>query len=1089
MVKVRGKMKPDWGKATPARAHAYLYNERGLSRENANAFVENNRKASASELEKLRKKKPEMGTDLDEFEEKTAEWQSKMDEAQRLLDYWNGVREIQNAIQRKENERRAAEEAARHEKAVAQAQSDFEARKKAEEERKAVGNENPMPAITEKWNGSVKIDGHNDEVVLPNGGTIKGHYVLHESGASSPSHDPETWQKTDGFPMDANDNSVNDRDYERDNDAQQHTQSIARNYDQRALQNVPVVSKDGVVLSGNGRTMAGQLAARDNTDAAYVNYLKEYAHKFGFTPEQVEGMQHPRVSFVPDEAMPYTAETFAKFNQQDMKSQNKTEQAVKLGKTVGDDVFKGIVRTINGYETLGDFYNDANASLSAVYDLHRAGVIPQAQLAEMVDGVRGQEKLSAIGREFLENMLIGKAFAANPDVVRMLTSEPFMRKAIITALGEIADNIAIGVKWSLQQELADAVKLCYDARKEGAKHGDIVSIYAKQGVLFADPDQLQTVADFNNATMLMLADALNDKRVTILKITIQLYNNDARESAAGKTDMFAGGIRSREAILRDVINFIRKNYGKGKEIEAARAAAVERRKADSVQQNGTPQAGGGGSENTGGSGRGTEETPTLTHDEAISIIAQMEERANVAPEVELTIENWDAQFGEDGRVVTPIGEVKKGENQFTKLMRQGREGKLGMVKPTLETPDVIIEDASEAKDGDVAERKSSYVFVKAFKKSDGSRYYYFTSVTVSKDGKKVVISNQEKRKNAIANLLTNGKLVWKHADDVSAASDVKQGLYSSQGNMSDPTTEGTDAPQTNVLSTSKGKANSSTSQAKGEKVAENQSSSGVQAALEAAEQDTNTEPTEAQKQAGNYKKGHVKIDGFDVTIENPRGSVRSGKDADGKEWEQTMHNTYGYIRGTEGVDGDHIDVFFSEDPSHGDVFVVDQVNKDGNFDEHKVMYGFPDIESARKAYLANYEDGWTGLGAITPVSKEEFKKWVQSSRRKTKPFAEYSSVKPLGDTQLGEQPNKPTVNDGEDYVSAAERIAREDDVKRTAAHFAMETREEAAAFDRRVGEMSDLELLSYITADGTGDVNKAHHPSVYDEYDYRHGDE
>ena len=986
----------DWQATTPERAHTYIFNEAGLTRSEGNEFIAAQIQAAQAALRKASSANlPKIGTSINKYNEAKAKRQGKIDEAQRVLDYWNGVREIQNAIQREENERRAADDAVRHDEAVAAAQAEYEARKQAEEERKAVGNENPMPAITEKWNNATKVDGHSDEIMLPDGTPLKGHYVLHESGASSPSHNPETWQKTDGFPMDANDNSVNDRDYERDNDAQQHTQSIARNYDQRALQNVPVVSKDGVVLSGNGRTMAGQLAARDNTDAAYVNYLKEYAHKFGFTPEQVEGMQHPRVSFVPDEAMPYTAETFAKFNQQDMKSQNKTEQAVKLGKTVGDDVFKGIVRTINGYETLGDFYNDDNASLGAVYDLHRAGVIPQAQLAEMVDGIRGQEKLSAIGREFLENMLIGKAFAANPDVVRMLTSEPFMRKAIITALGEIADNIAIGRGYSLQQELADAVKLCYDARKEGAKHGDIVSIYAKQGVLFADPDQLQTVADFNNATMLMLADALNDKRVTILKITIQLYNNDARESAAGKTDMFAGGIRSREAILRDVINFIRKNYGKGKEIEAARAAAVERRKADSVQQNGTPPAGGGGSENTGGSGRGTEETPTLTHDEAISIIAQMEERANVAPEVELTIENWDAQFGEDGRVVTPIGEVKMGENQFTKLMRQGREGKLGMVKPTLETPDVIIEDASEAKDGDVAERKSSYVFVKAFKKSDGSRYYYFTSVTVSKDGKEVVISNQEKRKNAIANLLTNGKLVWKHADDVSAASDVKQGLYSSQGNMSDPTTEGTDAPQTNVLSASKGKANSSTLQAKGEKVAENQSSSGVQAALEAAEQDTNTEPTEAQKQAGNYKKGHVKIDGFDVTIENPRGSVRSGKDADGKEWEQTMHNTYGYIRGTEGVDGDHIDVFFSEDPSHGDVFVVDQVNKDGNFDEHKVMYGFPDIESARKAYLANYEDGWTGLGAITPVSKEEFKKWVQSSHRKTKPFADYKNVKKL----------------------------------------------------------------------------------------------
>ena len=120
------------------------------------------------------------------------------------------------------------------------------------------------------------------------------------------------------------------------------------------------------------------------------------------------------------------------------------EQTVKLGKTVGDDVFKGIVATINGYDTLGDFYNDANASLGEVYKLNRAGIISQAQLAEMVDGVRGQEKLSAVDREFLENMLIGKAFAANPNVVRMLTSERSMRRPVITALGEIAESISIG---------------------------------------------------------------------------------------------------------------------------------------------------------------------------------------------------------------------------------------------------------------------------------------------------------------------------------------------------------------------------------------------------------------------------------------------------------------------------------------------------------------------------------------------------------------------------------------------------------------------------------------------------------------------
>ena len=152
---------------------------------------------------------------------------------------------------------------------------------------------------------------------------------------------------------------------------------------------------------------------------------------------------------------------------------------------------------------------------------------------------------------------------------------------------------------------------------------------------------------------------------------------------------------------------------------------------------------------------------------------------------------------------------------------------------------------------------------------------------------------------------------------------------------------------TQILSTSKVSEKSVTEKGKGEKVADKEKTNELQDAVSAAEAEVNTNPTEAQKEAGNYKKGHLKIDGFDVSIENPKGSVRSGTDASGNKWEQTMNNSYGYIRGTEGVDGDHIDVFFSEDPSQGDVFVVDQVNEDGTFDEHKVMYGFPDMESAK----------------------------------------------------------------------------------------------------------------------------------------------
>ena len=163
-----------------------------------------------------------------------------------------------------------------------------------------------------------------------------------------------------------------------------------------------------------------------------------------------------------------------------------------------------------------------------------------------------------------------------------------------------------------------------------------------------------------------------------------------------------------------------------------------------------------------------------------------------------------------------------------------------------------------------------------------------------------------------------------------------------------------------------------------------------------AETEVNINPTDKQKEAGNYKKGHVQIGTFNVTIEQPKGSVRSGVDKGGKKWEVEMQNTYGYIRGTEGVDGDHIDVFLSDDIDGWDghkVFVVDQRNADGSFDEHKVMLGFNDINDAEAAYMSNYEEGWQGLGAITGVSIEEFEKWIASSHRKTKAFAEYKSVK------------------------------------------------------------------------------------------------
>ena len=173
----------------------------------------------------------------------------------------------------------------------------------------------------------------------------------------------------------------------------------------------------------------------------------------------------------------------------------------------------------------------------------------------------------------------------------------------------------------------------------------------------------------------------------------------------------------------------------------------------------------------------------------------------------------------------------------------------------------------------------------------------------------------------------------------------------------------------------------------------------LQSSIEAAEAETDTNPTDGQKEAGNYKKGHVKVAGFNISIEQPRGSVRSGTDANGKKWSVTMNNTYGYMTDNVGVDGDHLDVFLSNDIDSWDqqnVYVVDQYNLDGTFDEHKVMLGFNDKDEATDAYFSNYDSSWrTSKRKIitSTVPMDIFKKWIESSNRKTKPIAEYSLVK------------------------------------------------------------------------------------------------
>ena len=374
----------------------------------------------------------------------------------------------------------------------------------------------------------------------------------------------------------------------------------------------------------------------------------------------------------------------------------------------------------------------------------------------------------------------------------------------------------------------------------------------------------------------------------------------------------------------------------------------------------------------------------LDEEESSALMERMEAEAAEIPLIELNPANWVKEFGEKGIVSTPIGEVKMGENQIAKLFEKGRSNQFGMIRPTLETPQLIIEVPSFAADGN-SERGSSLLFVKTFTDSKGRKIYYFKSVTVKKDGLEVSVSSHYDRPKRIKEALKKGKLLYRfdggaqteqRPADVSVATsrEVSQGI-SLAGKVSE-------SPETK--------------QEKAEK--------SISAKVKEASADVNTEPTEAQKEAGNYKKGHVQVGAFDITIEQPEGSIRRGTDADGKQRESKMHNTYGYFRGTEGVDGDHIDVFLSNDMdvwNGAQVFVVDQYNPDGTFDEHKVMLGFNDASDAKNNYLANYEKGWENGRRIdvSAVSLEDFEKWIASSHRKTKPFSEYKSVKPADDSE------------------------------------------------------------------------------------------
>jgi predicted RNA methylase len=256
------------------------------------------------------------------------------------------------------------------------------------------------------------------------------------------------------------------------------------------------------------------------------------------------------------------------------------------------------------------------------------------------------------------------------------------------------------------------------------------------------------------------------------------------------------------------------------------------------------------------------------------------------------------------------------------------------------------------------------------------------------------------------------------------------------------------------------------------------------AAAEAATSPANDlpEPTEDQKKAGNYQKGHddVTLPGLSVSIENPAGSTRSGTDASGKPWSVTMKHHYGYIRRTEGKDGDQVDVFIKKGTApladDAPVFIVDQVKPgNGHFDEQKVMLGFKTVGAAKQGYLTNYAKGWKGLGAITQMSLADFKTWLKEGDT-TKPAAAVDKAAASSDA-VAEAPAQPEIPpdggiDEGDTTAAPKRT--DEDRRREAEEARAEDPRRRAIYERgpiETVEFGGRKKVSYkveVYADGEG---------------------
>lgn len=517
----KGRPTPDYASMTPEQSAEILTEDFG---ENAEKVVDGQIKKAENALKDAEKMKVDYTAEPNDIMEQETLKNQTIEAAKKQLDHAQNIKKAMTAKKVAETVGKTEQTEGAHEAGSVAAQ---------------------------KFVNAPRLVGNKRTRMLPDGETkIKGHYEIVPAESLTPSHDVNNdYKKSEGFPTDAEGRTVNDRDYEHDKAAQQNTDQIARKYNGMAIEQVPVVSDEGIVYDGNGRTMAGQKAAKEGTEAEYINDLLENAENFGFTREQIEqsGIKHPRLVLVTDERLPYDAATFAKFNRNEKKTQSNTEQAVAKAKTLTSDEVGAIVAEIEGNGSLDAFFNNSKAINDLVKTLVDKGIIGQNEVAQMMDS---PERLSAQGREYVKNLLLGSIF--KPETIRMLGIDSTVKNKAINAIRSVMDNMKLG-EFSLRDEIDQAIQLLYEARQGGNK----------VDTLLRTPDMFgEDAAKRYSSISQMMALALEGK-VSDFRDLLDEYNRIAKARNTGEGSIFEAA-PTKEELINEYLNFKKwQDYGTG----------------------------------------------------------------------------------------------------------------------------------------------------------------------------------------------------------------------------------------------------------------------------------------------------------------------------------------------------------------------------------------------------------------------------------------------------------------------------------------------------------------------------------------------